>query len=82
MAARRDLSGRQPSLQPAPGASSRCSQARANDSGKPISGIAVDVTARTLTFSGKVLNGSSGETVTLSGTASFPKNAGTPACGA
>jgi hypothetical protein len=29
-----------------------------------------------------VLNGSSGETVTLSGTASFPKNAGTPACGA
>lgn len=53
-----------------------------SDSGKPISGIAVDVTARTLTFSGKVLNGSSGETVTLSGTASFPKNAGTPACGA
>lgn len=54
-----------------------------NDSGKAIAGITVDTTARTLTYAAKVLQGSSGETVTINGTASFPKNAtGTAGCGA
>ncbi|HRI18996.1 MAG TPA: hypothetical protein PL196_10780 [Burkholderiaceae bacterium] len=54
-----------------------------NDSGKAISGITVDTAARTLAFAAKVLKGSSGETVTINGTASFPKNAtGTAGCGA
>ena len=54
-----------------------------NDSGKPITGITVDTTARTLTFANKVLTGSSGETVTINGTASFPKNStGAAGCGA
>lgn len=54
-----------------------------NDGGKPITGITVDTTARTLTFAGKALTGTSGEKVTISGTAGFPKNStGTAGCGA
>lgn len=54
-----------------------------NAGGSPISGITVDVTARTLTYKAKVLKGTSGETVTIDGVASFPKNAtGTAGCGA
>ncbi len=53
-----------------------------NDSGNPIAGITVDTTARTLNFANKVLNGTSGEKVTIAGTASFPKSSGAAACGA
>lgn len=54
-----------------------------NDGGKPITGITVDTTARTLTFASKELSGTSGEKVTISGTASFPKNStSTAGCGA
>lgn len=53
-----------------------------NNSGNPISGLTVDTTARTIVFANKVLNGSSGEVGTVSGTATFPANSGTPACGA
>lgn len=54
-----------------------------NDAGKPITGITVDTTARTLTFAAKVLTGSAGETVTINGTATFAKNStGTAGCGA
>lgn len=52
-----------------------------NAAGAAISGITVDTSARTLRFAAKVLAGSSGEAGTLDGTASFPANAGTPACG-
>lgn len=54
-----------------------------NDNGKAISGITVDTAARTLTYAAKVLKGSSGETVTISGTATFAKNStGAAGCGA
>jgi hypothetical protein len=53
-----------------------------NNSGNPITGLTVDTTARTIVFSNKVLTGSSGELGTVSGTATFPVNNGTPACGA
>lgn len=53
-----------------------------NNAGNPITGIAVDTAARRLTFTAKVLNGSSGEAGTVNGTVGFPANSGTPACGA
>lgn len=54
-----------------------------NDAGKPITGITVDTTARTLSFANKALTGTSGEKVTISGTAGFPKNStATAGCGA
>lgn len=53
-----------------------------NNSGNPITGVSVDATARTITFTSKVLNGSSGETATVNGTLTFPANATAAACGA
>ncbi len=53
-----------------------------NNSGNPITGITVNTTTRQLSFTAKVLNGSSGEAGTVNGTVGFPSNSGTPACGA
>ena len=53
-----------------------------NASGAPISGVAVDVAKRTVTFTSKVLAGAGTETATVNGSVSFPANSGTPACGA
>ena len=45
-------------------------------------GVTVNLAARTITFSNKVLPGFSGsDTGTLNGTVSFPANSTTPACG-
>lgn len=53
-----------------------------NSSGSPISGVTVDTTARTLTFTNKALSDTfTGGAVTLSGTVTFQANTGTPACG-
>ncbi len=54
-----------------------------NNAGTPITGASVDTTARTLTFSSKVLTATgSSNTVTLTGSVPFQANTGTPACGA
>jgi hypothetical protein len=53
-----------------------------NNNGNPITGLTVDTTARTIVFANKVLAGASGEAGTVNGTANFPANSGTPACGA
>lgn len=53
-----------------------------NNAGNPITGLSVDTSARTITFTNKVLTGSAGETATVNGTVSFPANAtGTAGCG-
>jgi hypothetical protein len=53
-----------------------------SNSGNPITGVAVDTTARTIVFSNKALSDTtSGGAVTLSGTVTFQANTGTPACG-
>jgi hypothetical protein len=53
-----------------------------NNGGAPITNVAVDATARTVTFNNKVLAGSAGEAGTLSGTFSFPANStGVAGCG-
>ena len=52
-----------------------------NASGSPITNVAVDTAARTVTFNNKALADGAGNVATLSGAASFPANAGTAACG-
>lgn len=52
-----------------------------NDSGNAITGVTVDTTAKTLTFTAKTMSGSSGEVGTVAGTVGFPANATTAACG-
>lgn len=55
-----------------------------SNSGSPITGLTVDATARTITFTNKALaNAGTSHAVTVSGTLSFPRNASsTAACGA
>ncbi len=53
-----------------------------NNSGAPITGVTVDTTTKTLTYTAKVLNGADTETTTVNGTTSFPANATVAACGA
>lgn len=53
-----------------------------NAAGSPIADVTVDGTARTVAFANKALADGSGSVGTLAGTASFPANSGTPACGA
>jgi hypothetical protein len=53
-----------------------------NNAGAVLAGVAVDRTARTITFTAKVVNGSAGETTTIGGTIGFVANAtGTTGCG-
>ena len=52
-----------------------------NAAGAPISGVTVNTTARTVTFTNKVLNGSGGATATVNGTTGFAANKAAAACG-
>jgi hypothetical protein len=52
-----------------------------SDNGLAITGVTVDTTAKTLTFTAKTMSGFSGEVGTVAGTVPFPANATTAACG-
>jgi hypothetical protein len=52
-----------------------------NNSGTPITGVTVNLAAKTVTFASKVLNGTAAAVSTANGTLTFPANATTAACG-